>query len=105
MIPLAGALALAGCGKSAPPVVTTISGVTVEVAKLQQTFATASPRLRTAVDAVKTGVRYGDYPAALAQLEKLANHPSLTDLQKQVVAQVTEQVKQVASKTSAPPSR
>jgi hypothetical protein len=105
LILLSGVLALAGCGKSKPAAGPMISGVTVEVAKLQQAFATASPDLQTAVDAVKMGVRYGDYAATLAELDKLANNPSLTEAQKKIVAEVAEQVKQVASKAAPPPTQ
>ena len=101
----AGVLAMAGCGKSKPAPGRTVEGVTVETAKLQQAFAAGSPELQNGVAAVKMSVRYGDWAAALATLEKMANNPSLTEPQKQVVALVTEQVKQVASKPPTPPAQ
>ena len=43
------------------------------------------------------GVRYGDYNKALAELDKLANNASLTEPQKKIVSEVTEQVKKAAA--------
>jgi len=104
MFLLAGVLALAGCGKE-KPAATVMNGVTVDLPKLQEAFATASSELQTSVSEVRMGVRYGVYARALTALEKLANAPGLTEDQKKVVAQVTEQVKQLASKAPAPPAQ
>jgi hypothetical protein len=99
---LAGALALTGCGKQepAPPVV---AGVTVDLLKLRDAFATAGPEMQTAVSEVGMGVRYADYARALSALEKLASAPGLTGPQKKIANEVTEQVKALASKATAPP--
>lgn len=106
MVLVAGVLAVAGCGKEKPkaqPI--TAEGVTVDLPKLQMAFATAAPDLQTSVSEVRMGLRYGDYPRALAGLDKLANAPSLTADQKKIVADVTEQIKQAASKATAPAPR
>lgn len=104
MLLLAGVVALAGCGKE-KPAATVMDGVAVDLPKLQEAFATASPELQTSVSEVRMGVRYGDYPRAFTALDKLANAPGLTEPQKQIVAQVAGQVKQMASKSATPPAQ
>lgn len=97
----AGLLALAGCGK--PKTETPVQqGVAIDLPKLQEAFAAAGPELQTLAGEVSQRMRYGEYPAALAALDKLANNASLTEPQKKIVAAVTEQVKAVASKAPAP---
>ncbi len=103
---LAGVFALDGCGKKAPPpTATVVGGVAIDLPKLREAFATSSPELQNTVLQVSSSVRYGVYPQALASLAALAANPSLTATQKDLVAQVTEQVKQAASKVPAPPAR
>jgi ribosomal protein L10 len=101
---LAGALALVGCGKSEPPAPVQ-KGVAIDLPKLSEAFANATPETQTLVSAVASGVRYGEYASALAALDKLAKIPDLNEAQKKIVSEVTEQVKQVASKASAAPPR
>jgi hypothetical protein len=101
---LVGALSLTGCGKPKPADMV-VAGVTVDLPKLREAFATASPELQTAVSEVGMGVRYSDYARALASLEKLVNTPGLTDPQKKIANEVTEQVKAMASKATAPPAQ
>jgi hypothetical protein len=60
---------------------------------------------QTAVSEVGMGVRYADYARALASLEKLVNTPGLTDPQKKIANEVTEQVKAMASQAPAPSPR
>ncbi len=103
MVLLAGLVAVAGCGKKESPA-PVMQGVTVDLPKLQGAFATASPELQTAVSEVAMGLRYGEYPRAFAALDKLAKDPNLTEPQRKIVSEVTEQVKVLASKaTTAPP--
>jgi hypothetical protein len=101
---LAGALVLTGCGKIEVPA-PVVSGVTVDLPKLREAFATASPELQAAVSEVGMGVRYADYGRALSALEKLSNAPGLTDPQKKIANEATEQVKTLASKANSPPAR
>lgn len=103
LVLLAGLLAVAGCGKEEPrtPV---MGGVKVDLPKLQEAFTTAAPELQTAVSEVAMGVRYGD-PRAFAALDKIVKAPSLTDAQKKIVAEVTEQIKELASKAPTAPPR
>jgi len=104
MVLLAGVLALVGCGKEKPPA-PVLQGVTIDVPKLREAFATASPELQTAVSEVAMGARYSDYTSAFNALAKLDSAPGLTDAQKKVVAEVTDQVKQLASKSTRPSAR
>lgn len=97
----AGVLALVGCGKKEAANVE-IKGVTVDLPKLESTFSTASPDIQNIVPEVAMGVRYADYPRAFAALAKLDSAPGLTAEQKKVVAEVTEQVKQLANKVPPP---
>jgi hypothetical protein len=101
---LATIIALAGCGKEKPPAPVQ-EGVTLDLPKLREAFATASPDLQNLVSEVVMRLRYGEHSSALAALTKLASVSSLTEPQKKIVSQVTEQVKQVASKTPSPPAR
>ena len=100
----AGLLGLAGCGKEQPktPVV---EGVTVDLPKLEAAFATASAELQNIVPEVAMGVRYRDYPRAYSALAKLDSASGLTEEQKKAVAEITEQIKQLANKSAAPPAR
>lgn len=101
-IVMAGALVLAGCSK-APEVSEQmeISGVKLDVPKLQQAFASDKPELQASVSKAVMSIRYGQYDQALAELQKLAGTPTLTEPQKQVASALMEQVKQLAAK--APP--
>lgn len=101
---LAGVLALAGCAKekAAVPV---MDGVTVDLPKLKDAFATVSPEIRVSVSEVAIGVKESNYPRAFAALAKLDSAPGLTEPQKTIVATVTDEVKQLASKAAAPPAQ
>ncbi len=106
MFLLAGVLALVGCGKPKAPPPPTVEGVALDIPKLREAFASATPELQGGAMDVASSVRYGEYDRALAALAKLANAPGLTEAQKTIVSQVTEQVKQVAAKkAAAPPAR
>jgi hypothetical protein len=100
----AALLAESSCsqGQKAPQP-TIINGVKVDLAKFQQAFASASPELQSSVSKVPLSIRYGQYAEAVAQLEKIANSPSLTEQQKKVAAEVLEQLKQVVSQSPAKP--
>jgi hypothetical protein len=51
------------------------------------------------------GVHAAEYVRALSALEKLVTAPSLTDSQKKIANEATEQVKALAGKATAPPAR
>jgi len=105
MFLLGGALALTGCGKPKPPAPPVQQGVTIDVPKLRAAFSTASPEVQASVVEASSLIRYGDYSAALTALAKVTNNPSLTEPQKAIVAQVTDQINQAASKVPAPPAQ
>jgi hypothetical protein len=98
---LAVALAPVGCGKkettTAPP------PAVIDVPNLRDAFTTASPELQALSKEAVRNVQFGNFPKALEALEKLAASSGLTDPQKQVVTEVTGQVKQDAARTAAPP--
>src|SRR5947209_4189494 len=93
-------LVMVGCGKKqqATPPAYEVSGVKVDIPKLQQAFASASDDLKSEVNQMGSFIRYGQYINVLASLDKLANNPALSDDQKKVVNEVIEQVRQVINK-------
>ena len=103
---IAAAALLAGCGKSANtnnPSSITVNGVAVESPKLQQALATSTaPEVQTDLADFAFGMRYSDYPKAVAALGKLANESSLTEAQKQLATKVADQLKQALSQAPQP---
>jgi len=93
-------LTAVGCGKSETPPAPQMQGVTIDIPKLTQAFENASPELKSTVTQVGFNVRYGKYEDSLMALDKLANDPNVNEAQKKVVAQLIEEVKQLAN---APP--
>ena len=105
MFLLTGLFVLPGCGKSKPPETPVQKALTADMPKLRQAFATASPDLQALVDEVSTGLRYGDFRACLAALDKLARAGGVTEAQKKTVEELTAQVKQLASTNPSTPPR
>jgi len=102
---LAGCLLLgAGCKKReqyvGPP--QEYYGIKVNWAKLNTEFTNASPDVQANVSLAVRAFRYALFTNALVELDKLANNPNLTDAQKKLVSDLSEQTKQVIAK--APPS-
>jgi hypothetical protein len=97
------ALAGAGCKKQAPAQsqMVTYGGVPVAINKLRQSLATASPEAQRLLGQVTFNLRYRRYDPVLAALDKLKQTPGLNDAQKQVIDEVTEQVKQAAKNQEA----
>ncbi len=96
----AALLAETSCSESQkPPQPTIINGVKVDLAKFQQALSSASPDLQSSVGRVSMAIRYGQVPEAVAELEKLANNPGLTEPQKKVATEVLAQLKQVVSQS------
>jgi hypothetical protein len=83
------------------PQPTIINGVKVDLAKFQQLFAGVRAELRSSAVKVPLSVRYGQYADAMAELEKLSTHPALSAPQKQVAAEVLQQLKQALNQTQA----
>jgi hypothetical protein len=97
-IVLGALVALAGCSKPAADAqvpAMEIRGIKVDMPKMQQLFATAAPELQSSASKASMSIRYGQFPEASAELAKLAAMPGLSDAQKKVVSDVTEQVKQL----------
>ena len=102
MVLMAGMLAVVGCGKSSKPQAPVVAPV-ADVSKLYEAFPSPSAEAKASLDKVRFAVRYRQYDAALAELEKLAQIPDLTDDQKKVISTKTEQVKQVIEAAAAKP--
>jgi hypothetical protein len=102
MVLMASVLALAGCGKSSEPQRPAVAGA-IDIGKLQQAFPTVSPEVQNGFDKIRFAVRYRQFPLALAELDKLARMPGLTDVQKKAVNDFIEQVKQTIN--AAAPAR
>jgi hypothetical protein len=92
------ALAGAGCQKQTPAEsqMVTYGGVPVAINKLRTSLATAPPEAQRLLGQVTFNLRYRSYAPALAALDKLKQTPGLNDAQKQVIDEVTGQVKQAA---------
>jgi len=102
---VSGVLVLGGCSKPPPPAPPAVQGVTVDLPKLKAAFATAGPECQSALSEVAQRFRYGEYSTSIAVLARLDSAPGVTEAQKKVVAEVAEQIRQVASKAAAPPAR
>jgi hypothetical protein len=85
VVVLAGTLAVTGCAKKN----------TVDTSKLQKSFQSAEPKTKGYCDQAVTAARNGDYPGALAALQKLAGLAKLTLEQQQAIKDTTVQVQKV----------
>ena len=95
----AGLLAFAGCGhkqtiEEPPPY--DVSGVQVDIPKLQQAFATSPDKVK--LNQALMMIRYGQYAQAQVSLEKMVANPALNEQQKKSLADVVNQMKQVVAK-------
>ncbi len=102
---LAFALAPVGCGKKDAGSSGQPAALSIDVPKLRDAFATAGPDVKPLADEAVRNIRYGNYAKAQEALEKLAAASGLTDAQKQVVTDVTAQVKQMAARAAAAPTQ
>jgi hypothetical protein len=103
---LAMALAPVGCSKQEYPKAGQQQAVTIDVPKLKSAFATASPELKALSDQAIGNIQYGrSYSQGLTQLDQLANAPGVTEDQKKVVAEVTDQVKKIMGAGAASPAQ
>ena len=99
---LAVALAPVGCSKKDAGQGNQPAAVEVDVPKLRDSFATASPELQQMSKEAIRAIASANYAIAVPAMEKLAAAPDLTEAQKQVVTEVTAQVKQMAARAAAP---
>lgn len=90
---LAGVLAFSGCGKSGEPTPAGASIQAIDATKLRPALESASPQAKALVDDVMMSIQSVAYRKALAGLDKLASLPDLTDAQKKVVADLSDQLK------------
>jgi len=84
------ALSATGCGKRSP----SESG-------LQQSFATAEPEVQQAIQTVAADLKAGSYAEATRALAPIVTTRSLSEPQKQAVAQALQQVSQEVAKNPA----
>ena len=96
-----GMLVLCGCGKSGS---TADKNLEANPAiKFSQAFTAPSPELQASISKVMLSVRYGQYPEAIVELDKLVNDATLTEAQKKAVNDMIEHVKKAASGGGAAP--
>jgi len=98
----AALLATAGCGKASKPQPTAATAL-MDMGKLQETFQPPSPEFQNSLTKLRFAIRYGQFDAALAELDKLAHSASLTEPQKKAVDDKVEQVKQAIASTAPKP--
>lgn len=94
-------LIFSGCGKKQTALQLTpvdISGVKVDMPRLQEAFIASPANISAQVTELLSTIRYGQYAKAVAALENLGTVPELTEPQKKVVSEVSEQMKQVVVK-------
>jgi hypothetical protein len=82
---VAACLALSACD----------NGDKVDTSKLEKSFSTSQPAVKSAVDDVKAAVSAKDYAKAGAALQRLAASGNLTADQKQAVEDVSGQVRKL----------
>jgi PBP1b-binding outer membrane lipoprotein LpoB len=90
-------LVFAGCGKSDQPAPADSTVRAIDASKFRPAFSSASVETKAIVDNVMMSIQGVNYKGALAGLHKLAHLPDLTEPQKKVVADLTEQVKRKLS--------
>ena len=76
----------------------------MDVFKFVQTFTNPSPEVHHSLDMVQFNIRYGNYDATLAELEKLSNDAALTEAQKRSIGEFAQQVKQKQASNPAAPA-
>ena len=102
LISLLALMVAGGCKKSESSQGAT--GPTVDVFKLSQAFPTPTAEVHRSLDTIQFSIRYGNYDAALSELNKLSNDASLTGAQKKAVSDTIEQVKQAQATPPAAPA-
>ena len=96
-------LTLVGCKKSdQQDSAQQFHGINVDWPKIETEFAKASQEVHDSLKAVKQFFRYGQFPQALVELDKLSNDPNLAEPQKKLVNDLIQQTKQAIIKTPPP---
>jgi hypothetical protein len=102
----AAALICSGCGKpKQSPQAPAAQPVPVNVPKLRDACASGSAGVQSGANRAIMAIRMANWAAALAELDRLAANPSLTEPQKQAVSEVREQVKHNLAQSPAGPSQ
>jgi len=97
---------LAGCSKSdQQDSAQQYHGINVDWPKMEAEFANASQEMRNTLTNAKRFFRYGQFPQALMELDKIINDSGLTEPQKKMVNDLIEQTKQAIVKSSQPPGQ
>ncbi len=104
---MAGAVLLfSGCSKSpSGPEAAAAQLVSVDVPKLRDTCASGTATVKAGANRVIMALRDNNYATAVAELEKLAADPGLTEPQKQAVKEVTGQAKHNLAVTPPAPKQ
>ena len=99
-----GLLAFAGCKKAEQPggSAPEYNGVRVDWPKLDMVFTNVSPELQAGVSLAKHAFRYGQFPRAITELDKLANNRTLTEPQSKLVNELRAQTRQAIAKAPSP---
>src|SRR5215831_13520204 len=97
-------LGITGCKKSQSQTATRDRyGIGIDWPKLDTDFRDNSDaNVQAAVSAIKRSILYHQFPQAIADLERLASNPTLSDSQKKVLADLRDQTQQVMAKASLP---
>ncbi|MGH7972099.1 MAG: hypothetical protein ACREIC_25580 [Limisphaerales bacterium] len=104
ILALASALSgLAGCTKASPKA----GGLTAQVemldaSKLRPAFEGAPAETQAQVNKVMLALGSSDLVGALSELESLTNNASVTEPQKQVAADLSQQIQKKLSETAPP---
>jgi hypothetical protein len=101
---VAGLLVLAGCGKSDKNASQAGTGG-MDLVKFTQAFPSPTAEQQQELAKVTSGIRYRLYPDAMAALEKLSGDATLTDPQKQAVADLMKGVEKVMTNAPAAPTQ
>jgi hypothetical protein len=78
-------------------------GIGIDWPRLDTEFQNNDPAIQAATASIKRSILYHQFRQAIADLEKLATNPTLTDPQKKTLTDLRDQTQQVMAKGS--PSR
>ncbi len=90
-----------GCKKQRVEPVQKEGNVSIDMRQVYDLSHGSSPEVQAAVSRLETEIRYSQYVQALADLDKIANDPSLNAEKKKEAQDLINQVKELAK--SAPP--
>ena len=91
--------AISACKKSQPQTATQDRyGIGIDWPRLDTEFRNSDTSVQAAVSTIKRSILYHQFPQAIADLEKLAGNPTLTDPQKKTLTDLRDQTQQVMAK-------